>query len=512
MIHIALAFAMCCIGAWFGFANQIQHQPFLVLFLPAGLALLGMGAKSIGKAFRHGLIAGALAYAGAMYWVAFPIHDYGNLPWVLAVPCPILLGLYCGLYAGFFSACLHWGEKRLPALIAGLFAICLWSGLEAVRGWLFTGFPWIPLASAFAPYPFMIQGAVLFGAYGLSGLLAGAASLLILGRGKLVPSAVALSLVALLAGFGTYALSLNPKTTGTARVALVQGNINQAHKWDSEYQEGTVDRYRELTLSAIKAMSPELAIWPETAMPFYFQETSLLSSRVRTLARNNHMYILSGAPGYTPRPNAQGYDIHNRAFLVGKDGGSAGIYDKQHLVPFGEYVPFGRYLPFLDKLVQGAGDFTPGSKNAPLNAGPMKLGVLICYETIFPELAQARVSAGANVLVNISNDAWFGNSSAPYQHLDISILRAVEQGRWILRGTNTGISAIIDAHGRIQKQGSLFRAETVNFSDVQLISELTPYHQVRTTLQIACAVALLFMLLGGWLAGPRKKQSTHVLD
>ncbi|NJB66737.1 apolipoprotein N-acyltransferase [Desulfobaculum xiamenense] len=496
----ATALIIACIGAWTGFANPVFQAPYLSLLFPAGIALAGFSATTPAGAFRRGLFAGTLAYGGCLYWVALPVHDYGNLPWLLAAPCPVLLGLYCGLYAGLFALGMRMVRYRLPWLLTGVFAACLWAALEALRGWLFTGFPWLCLASAFAPIPWMLQAAALVGANGLSGALAGAAVLPLAGQGKARAIVASLAALALVGGYGMYAVGSATAPTETVRVALVQGNIDQAQKWDMTFQDGTVDRYETLTQAAQAQERPNLVVWPETALPFYFQETSLLGSRVRKLAREGNSYLLTGAPAYTPAPDGSGYRMHNRAFLIGPDGATAGFYDKEHLVPFGEYVPFGNLLFFLDKLVQGVGDFVPGTSTVPLPAGTMDLGVLICYETIFPELAQARVDAGANLLVNISNDAWFGDSSAPLQHLHMSVLRAVEQGRWLVRGTNTGISAIIDPLGEIRAQGGLFRAESVSFGEVGIVSTLTPYHRHRDALRAGCAVLLLLFGLAAHLS------------
>ena len=204
--------------------------------------------------------------------------------------------------------------------------------------------------------------------------------------------------------------------------------------------------------------------------------------------------MLVGTPGYVNAPVKRGYLLYNRAMLVDENGGDAGHYDKEHLVPFGEYAPPGLDMPFLETLMQGVGDFTPGASVAPLRLGNLALGILICYETIFPELAQQRVADGANVLVNISNDAWFGTTSAPEQHLQLSVLRAVEQGRYVLRGTNTGISAIIDPHGRIAERGGLFRAEVIS-GMATARAETTVFHRVQHLVwPVALALAALALL------------------
>ena len=499
-----LFFLLACLGAWLGFANPLAHAPVLVLLLPLGTAGIGLRAGRAGRAMRLGWLAGTLAYAGSLYWVALPVHDYGYLPWFLAAPCPVALGAWCGLFTGLFALCMHAG-RDLSAPARALLAASAWASLEALRAWLCTGFPWIPLASAFSPWTFAVQGAALVGAEGLSGLYAGLAALCLTGGGAVVrpwrrPGLVAAGLLALIWLGGLTALGMESPapataTKGTAVVGIVQGNVDQSLKWDTAYQEATVDRYVTMTGELSRRAAPDLVVWPETAMPFYLQEPGLLASRVKNLARTRAVALIAGAPAY----RFAGQDtalLTNRAFLVGPDGELAGAYDKAHLVPFGEYVPMERFLPFVDKLVQAAGDFVPGNDPSPLRAGKVSAGMLICYETIFPALPQERVALGANLLVNISNDAWFGRSSAPVQHLHMSILRAVEQGRWLVRSTNTGISAVIDDKGRIVTSGGLFRAETLS-ARVGLCTNLTPYHRVRPWLLGALAALTVLLAAPG---------------
>lgn len=500
-----LFLVLACLGAWLGFANPLVHLPALVLLLPLGVAGLGLRAGRPGRAMRLGWLAGTLAYAGGLYWVALPVHDYGYLPWFLAAPCPVALGAWCGLFTGLFALCMHAG-RNLAAPTRALLAATAWASLEALRAWLFSGFPWIKLASAFSPWTFAVQGASLVGAEGLSGLYAGLAVLFLGGatagtRPWSRPRQAAAVLLALVWLAGLAVLRVDVPTDATATVGIVQGNIDQSLKWDGEFQEATVDRYVTMTAELARTKAMDLVIWPETAMPFYLQEPGLFTSRVRNLALTNATALVAGAPAY--RFNGEDKALlTNRAYLIGPDGELAGAYDKAHLVPFGEYVPLQGLLPFVDKLVQAAGDFVPGQDPAPLRTGKVAAGMLICYETIFPALSQERVAFGANLLVNISNDAWFGRSSAPVQHLHMAILRAVEQRRWLVRSTNTGISAVIDPRGRVLAHGGLFTAEALS-AKVGLISTLTPYHHVRPWLLAACAV--LTLLLAG--LGLRRRRS-----
>ncbi len=482
-----LAILITSLGAFIGFANPIFHLPVLALLLPGGAAWIGTHAPSAKRAFYFGWIAGALAYAASLYWVALPVHDYGFLPWALALPCPMLLGAYIGLYPALFALGLYFC-RDLHWSLTGLGAGCLWGALEALRGMLFTGFPWLVLCSAFSTRPFALQGASLIGAYGLSGVLAMAAVWLGMEKKISRQRICALGLIALLAGYGLVRVSEPVPETGSINVGIIQGNIDQSVKWDPAFQEETVRRYVSLSDQEAEEYAPDLIVWPETALPFYFQDTDVLGSQVLALAKRREVHILAGSPAYSKDMPANRYYLHNRAYLIGPKG-IVDYYDKEHLVPFGEYIPFGEYLPFLSKLVQGVGDFMPGVKAGPIKAGRLAPGILICYETIYPELAQARVENGADVLVNISNDAWFGRSSAPWQHLHLSVLRAVEQGRYLIRATNTGISAVIDPRGRILATTGLFKTQTLHVKKVGLVREKTWYHRNQKF--------VLFTLFGG---------------
>lgn len=483
------AFAGLAIAAlsFFGFANPVWHIPLAALALPGGLYCIAVGSPNQYAAFVRGLLTGGLAYAACLYWVAVPVHDYGLLPWALAAPCPALLGLAMGGYAGIFTMLARLVGQRLPVVLAVLAAGVLWGALEGLRGILFTGFTWLCLPSAFVPWPAMVQTASLIGAQGLAAVLAALACLPAAAlmrcdlkrasrMGLCIASAGGLVLLWLVGANGP----LFPlEELRKVRVAMVQGNIDQSMKWEPAYQRETAERYLRAYAKAVKDAKtpPELVIWPETAMPFYFQENSVLSLRVRQMADDLGVPLLLGSPGYERDGDELRY--YNRAFLLDANGQIADIYDKEHLVPFGEYIPFSDYLS-IDKLVHGVGDFAAGEDSGPLTLPPngdaeqIRLGLLICYETIFPELARKRAVKGSTILVNISNDAWFGRTSAPVQHLHLSALRAVEQGRTLLRATNTGISAVVDPAGRILNATPLFEEATIH-AEVALRNGLTPY-------------------------------------
>jgi apolipoprotein N-acyltransferase len=228
-------------------------------------------------------------------------------------------------------------------------------------------------------------------------------------------------------------------------------------------------------------------------MPFFFQDQPGYAAQIRGFVNRYGVPLLLGAPAHDGGP-PDARRVFNRAFLLGSEGQDLGAYDKEHLVPFGEYLPPWLEHPALSFLFQGVGNFAPGVSELPLRIKDLALGVFICYETIFPEIAQARVGAGAGLLLNISNDAWFGLTSAPEQHLQLSVLRAVEQGRWLVRATNTGFSAFVDPAGRIRARSGLMRTETL--VDIAVPEQVfTPFHHVFPWLRYLALAGLICLLL-----------------
>ena len=479
MMTTAFWVAAGALGLALGTPNPLWQIPLLALLFPLALTRLGWGDGGgplrRWSAVRRGWLCGTLGWLGVLYWVAVPVHEFGMLPWVLALPCPILLSVYMGVYSGLFALL----ARELCALRAPAWAAALglglgWYLLEWLRGWLFTGFAWMPLSAAFAPWPVLLQGASVLGAYGLSGLFAGFAALAGLGlarggrRGPCLSGLAVLGMLALwIVGEGVLAEAPAVLGQGVDTV-LVQGNLNQNVKWEPRMQRATIERYLRLSQGALESLDPSrgtaLLVWPETSMPFDMERAPGFVAPLRALCRLERADLITGSIGTDPVTRK----FVNRAYLILADGTDGARYEKEHLVPFGEYTPPLLDLPFLRPLLQGVGTFVPGKATAPLqlsgsaSAGGLVPGLLICYESLFPELARARVRDGANVLVNISNDAWFGRTSAPWQHLHAAVLRAVEYGRPILRSTNTGVSAFVDSRGRVLAQSGLFVATTLH--------------------------------------------------
>ncbi|SIO27389.1 apolipoprotein N-acyltransferase [Halodesulfovibrio marinisediminis] len=492
MLQFAPLLAMGTVGLAIGSANTIYQLPPLVLLFPACLYLIGIQAETGAVAFRKGLIAGMAAFTACLYWIAVPFAEQTSMPTYLAVSGPLGVSFALGFYSAAFSWFCNKFLRNAPPLYVGMSTFFIWGALELARGILLSGFSWASLAAAFSEWPAFVQPVSVLGAEGYSALLVALACYI---TAAMIASSVKHSVAALvslaLLFTASYCSWIQPAdATANIEIAMVQGNINQGAKWDKRFVRGTVERY--VTLSEKVFDHPvDLVIWPETSMPFYLQSHPDYLPIIRRLAIASKAPYLIGTPGYAKGTEGRKYDIFNRAYLIDSEGLMLSWYDKMHLVPFGEYVPF--YIPFTEELLRGTGTFERGTVYEPITTGNLAMGVLICYEAIFTELAQDRVESGANILINLSNDAWFGKTAAPKQHLDMTVLRAVEQGRYVARATNTGITAIIDPKGNITTKGKSFRADVI-FGFVGTRTDFTFYHRFFSLIRaliVAGAIAVL---------------------
>ncbi len=477
--------------------------------------LHGLRALHISRALLAGMLAGFVQYVGLLYWVTYVVVHYGQLPVALGVPVMMLLAMYLSLYSGLFAGGVVFFRLRgIPPIVS---APLLWTVLEYAKSMLLTGFPWENLShSQYLNLP-LIQVADITGGYGISFLivLVNAAICGVIDADKtcrrkaLTGAAVAALFLVLTAGYGLWRIgdvanrleSIQPQT-----VALIQGNIDQSIKWDPSFQNETVKIYRDLSLQAAKE-HPTLIIWPETATPFMFQNRDELHEAVINVAKSTGAWLLFGTPSFT-RHNGE-LRFQNSAVVLSPEGAIIGKYDKVHLVPYGEYVPLRPLFPFIEKLAVGVGDFLAGSGFQPVTLAGERVGCLICYEGIFPEIGRAYGRNGASLLVNITNDAWFGMTSAPIQHLSMTVFRAVENRLCVVRAANTGVSAIIDATGRITAQTGLFE-RTFLTGPVKIHRMGSFYTQYGDLFVLFCMIALLviFCKPGGrmpWLKKFRKR-------
>jgi apolipoprotein N-acyltransferase len=418
-------------------------------------------------AFLLGFIAGVVHYLTLIYWIVPTLQNYGYLNFLTSCGALLLLCLYLALYPALFSYLLcRMKGSRFPVFTMA----SLWIGLEIIRAHFLTGFPWCLLGYTQFRNLFLIQVADLVGVYGISFIIVLANGLiyrLLFHRDASERRGLKWEITGLLLVFafsliyGQYRLAEGEHEEEggkSIKVAIIQGNIDQSIKWDPAYQEESVDTYHRLTRSA-STFEPNLIVWPETAMPFFFQDNEKFSKRLFEVAKQAGADLIFGSPAY--KRMRTGTKYYNRVYLLSRQGEFAGYYDKVHLVPFGEYVPYRWLFPFFRHLLHAAGNFASGEKIEPLKLTTHSAGILICFEVIFPELARNQARKGAAILVNLTNDAWFGRTSAPYQHLSMAVFRAVENGRPMIRAANTGFSAFISPHGHIMTRSQLFEEEVL---------------------------------------------------
>jgi apolipoprotein N-acyltransferase len=449
--------------------------------------------QPLAKVTQFGFWTGMVFYFFGLQWVTNTIINYGNLPAVLSYLVLALLAAYLGLYFALFCYLLKKFSRGNPLSFLWL-APVLWTALEYLRSTHSSyGFSWLGLGYSQASNLPIIQMAEITGIYGISTLIVfiNASLFFILHtwlmKGKNNPTedfslkpavqvlGFALVALALWLGYGNNAVGKwqeAPKKTASFRVALAQGNIPQNLKWNPLFQDKVTNTYRDLSLKAVPE-KPDLIVWPEAAIPFYFTRDQINSLFVRNIARTTKTPLLFGGPHLKIKNKAR--TSFNSAFVIDADGKTLGRYDKIHLVPFGEFVPFQDILWFVSKMVEGIGDFGRGEKAGVFEVKDTRLGISICYEIIFPDLVRQSVKEGAQFLVNITNDSWFGKSAAAYQHMDMVALRAVENRVPIVRAANTGITGNIDATGNIRQATELFTTELIIADIHPRESELTFY-------------------------------------
>jgi len=481
--------------------------------------LLALRDVTVKDGFRLGWITGMVHTTGLIYWLVHTMSAYGHLPLYLSVGVLLLFSAYLSLYPALFCALIiHMGRTPLRALAA---APLLWAALEYLRSFLLTGFTWGYLGHSQYRWLALIQSADLWGVYGLSALIVlfnMALLLLILSRsGKswqnapvskpaawrsLMASAVCL--IAIL-GYGHVRLGQIEQMAAKApelKIGLVQGNIPQVEKWDPAFQISSTKTYIRLSRQ-LAPQKPDLIVWPETATPFYLFNNQALTRMVQRGIRRAGCAFVIGSP--TVQKDGDRLAYFNSAYLLKPDGEATARYDKAHLVPFGEYVPLRKWLPFLGKMVAQVGDFKAGSPGGILEVDGHRIGPLICYDGIFPNLARAAVDNGADLLVNLTNDAWYGVTSAPFQHLVQYVFRAVETRRSLVRATNTGISAFIEPDGRIDDPTSLFET-AVRIRSVPCLTNRSLYVRVGDAFAIICLMAVAIIGLTPWL---RRRMQLH---
>ncbi len=470
---------------------DVPAFPFLCM---APFLALTVRATSVRRAAWRGWIAGTAGSLPLYYWIAHTIAVEGKLGWPLGGVAALLVSAYIGAYfsaagAGARLLAERFGER-------GLWAFPLvWTGLELARTYLFSGFPWMLLGYGLSGSAVLRQAADLAGVPGLSFLLALSGVSLYLAAGRYAGRSFVAALPSLAPGVAVVLFliaygNLQPSERSGAvpgqrgvRVAVAQGGVDQAAKWDPGKQSETLDIYEDLTMRA-RAAGAKVVVWPETAAPFFYGWEEALTRRLDAIGAKAGVTILFGAPWYDP---ADGGKYYNSVFEMDGRGVVVGRYDKRHLVPFGEYIPLRPVLFFLQKLTMGDGDFTAGTTPSLFRVEGMPVAASVCYEAVFPEILRQGVREGASWLVNVTNDAWFGDTVAPYQHLAMARMRCVELRRPMVRAANSGISAVIDSRGEIVASEGLFRKGIV-VAELHPSERETLYAKTGEIFGISCSI------------------------
>ena len=490
--------AAACSGALLAFSFPSFDQPAAAWIALTPLLVVLAGTRSWTRAFWLGLTTGAVHFAATLPWLTQVMIEFGGLPRPVGMLLNAVLIAYLALFPAAFALAVAMLCTRHGA--AGVLgAAPLWLSTELGRLWLFGGFPWELLGYSQTTVLPVVQLASLFGVHGVTLLVVFVNSALAfavtgprpLRMRVLAAAAGVLSAVVL---FGAWRLSDERLVHAGAplHVGLIQGNVAQGDKWDPALRDGILRRYLDLSRTSAAA-GAELVVWPETATPFSFGAHPD-SELVREFVRASGVHLIFGSTRIQRDPTP---GMFNAAFALQPDGRTAAVYDKIHLVPFGEYVPFRSLLFFASPLVEAAADLTPGADPVLLPIGAGSASAAICYEIIYPGLARDFVRQGSELLTTITNDAWYGRSAAPHQHFQQAAMRAIEQGRYLVRAANTGISGVVDPYGRVVERSRLFETTAIN-AKVRLLRGLTVYGRIGDLLAYLCLAASLAIVALAW--------------
>jgi len=432
------------------------------------------------------------------------MHTFGRLPAVTSFLITVLLVFFVSIYIAIAPLISKWIKENYKGEMIILLPIT-WVAVEFLRNYFpFNGFPWSNIAMSQYEFLSVIQLSDFTGIYGIIFIMVFVnqffAELLAKLKGEHVSAIISKGVVsavflAAMILYGLYRLETVPNMLAgkeAFKVGMIQGNIEQQDKWDEEKFAQNIKVYTSKACE-LKKVPVDLVVWPEAAYPYVLPSSLTLMPPLAIgmgkVELGYKPYTLMGAVS----KNQKG-DFYNSAFLFDVRGRPEGVYHKVHLVPFGEYVPYKKIFFFAKKLTAPVGNFISGKSYEPLIFENRHMGVLICYEDIFPEIARKQVLLGAEFLLNITNDAWYGISSAPYQHLALSVFRAVENRRFLLRATNTGVSAVIDPVGRVLTRSKIFECSVI-VAAVAPLTYLSPYTRTNDWLAYGALAYIIIIVL-----------------
>lgn len=453
------------------------------------------------RAFTLSLLTGMVFFLGTVYWTGTVIVTFGDVPVAVAAVGVVLMSAYLALYHVVGLLVTSRVIARLGA--RGLFfAPVGWVGGEFLRGFMLGGFPWVPLGNSQVRVVAVAQLASVLGVYGLSALVAYlnatvAFALLRSDRSRTIAVGAAAIVLLAIGGWGTWRIrdgSLTREGTPIT-VGIIQPNIEQNAKLAAAEGGDPQEARRIFTTNIamtrdVVRRGAEFVIWPESAIPFKF-ERDPRGEAIRELAREVRVPILFGSDQQT-----DAVSLYNAAYQIAPDGSTAAVYRKMHLVPFGEFVPWRKWFFFIKPLVDSFTDFSAGDTMVMLPVGSHLASTAICYEVVYPSLSRDAVNRGSQLLTTITNDGWYGQSSAPYQHFEMAAMRAIENGRYLARSANTGISGVIDPYGQILRESSIFEqvgiVEQARFLTSKtiytVIGDVVGYSSLAVTLLTAFAL------------------------
>ncbi|MFW6131595.1 MAG: apolipoprotein N-acyltransferase [Candidatus Aminicenantaceae bacterium] len=450
--------------------------------------------KTPKQAFTLGWIAGISFYAILIYWIpAVPAH-YGNLSLFLSLIIYMVLVLFLSLFWAFFSYFASKINKSFPRLIFILLPF-LWVSFEYIITHIFTGFPWGLIGYSTYENIYFIQIASITGIYGLSFLLVLFQSLFVLSIKfkKKYPFFIALILILLVHLGGFLRIKHNSSSQKTIQAAVIQGNVSSDIQWNqltSNEIRSYFDDHMELSTKAISE-GAQIIIWPEFTVPLCFScNYGIYREFQQELLNYVNKHGCTLVVGTNEKTLSSGQtEYHNTALCIRPDL-SISHYYKNHLVPFGEYIPYKNFFSFIKNFTHAIGEITPGKQLTLHKFNGYKFATPICFEIIFPDLVRRFTKKGANFLVTITNDGWYGESSAPFQHFSMAVLRAVENRRYLLRAATTGISGIIDPYGRIVSKTSLM-------TKAFLVEDISAYDRITFYVKYGDYLSLISLTLTG---------------
>ena len=479
----AFAFPNVAIG-WFAF----------VAFIPLYLAMAR--ARSGWEAAGLGWIAQTTAWLVMVPWVVRVMSHYGGLPYITGVLIFIAMCLFLGLYGALYGW-LFWRIRPAAAYSRWLLVALAWPVVEYIRTYALTGFPWNLLSAAIVDYTPMIQIDRVAGPYMVGFMIlipATVVTWLIVHRPRGIDRIIVIGGASILVfvwwatGLVASKLLIRPNGLPVTRAALLQPNISQEMRWSDTNLIAIYQRMMGMTREAIGG-GAKIVIWPESTVPLSYTSTDFYRQAIESTSKANDVDIILGSVAEDEKnPNR----MWNAAFLV-SGGRTIGHYDKIRLVPFGEYVPLRKMLFFAEKLVHAVGEFEFGTRDTPL-AGRFRYGPAICYEVVYPQVTRTQVLHGANVLVTITNDAWYDGTSAPRQHLNQARLRAIEDDRYLLRAGTTGISALVDPTGRVLHEIPMGKSGII-YAEFQPRETTTPYVRFGDWFAWLAIVAVMIAVL-----------------